>query len=79
MELMCKAKSIMLNNIRACSHLSSENRIERIEMPLARLILTVSHLDEEWDLEGMKVRARYVFSFFLLPHLRPLYPDIELS
>jgi sister-chromatid-cohesion protein PDS5 len=58
-----KAKSIMLNNIRACSHLSSENRIERIEMPLARLILTVSHLDEEWDLEGMKVRARYVFFF----------------
>jgi len=52
----------MLNNIRACSHLSSENRIERIEMPLARLILMVSHLDEEWDLEGMKVRARYVFS-----------------
>ena len=50
----------MLNNIRACSHLSSENRIERIEMPLARLILTVSHLDEEWDLEGMKVRARFV-------------------
>jgi hypothetical protein len=32
-------------------------------MPLARLILTVSHLDEEWDLEGMKSRARYVFSF----------------
>lgn len=32
-------------------------------MPLARLILMVSHLDEEWDLEGMKVRARYVFSF----------------
>ena len=52
----------MLNNIRACSHLSSENRIERIEMPLARLILTVSHLDEEWDLEGMKVRARFVSS-----------------
>jgi hypothetical protein len=52
----------MQNNIRACSHLSSENRIERIEMPLARLILMVSHLDEEWDLEGMKVRARYVFS-----------------
>jgi hypothetical protein len=55
-----KAKSIMLNNIRACSHLSLENRIERIEMPLARLILTISHLDEEWNLEGMKVRARYV-------------------
>jgi len=52
----------MLNNIRACSHLSAENRIERIEMPLARLILMVSHLEEEWDLEGMKVRARYVFS-----------------
>lgn len=32
-------------------------------MPLARLILTVSHLDEEWDLEGMKVRARFVLSF----------------
>jgi len=50
----------MQNNIRACSHLSLDNKIERIEMPLARLILTVSHLDEEWDLEGMKSRARYV-------------------
>jgi hypothetical protein len=38
--------------------MSQENKIERIELPLARLILMVSHLDEEWDLEGMKVRAR---------------------
>jgi hypothetical protein len=52
----------MQNNIRACSHLSQENRIERIEMPFARLILMVSHLDEEWDLEGMKLRARYALN-----------------
>lgn len=49
----------MINNVRACGHMSSENQIERIQMPLARLILQVSHLpDAEWDLEGMKKSAR---------------------
>lgn len=43
--------------------MSIENKIERIETPLARLILTVSHLpDVEWDLEGMKKSARSAVS-----------------
>jgi sister-chromatid-cohesion protein PDS5 len=57
-----EAKSIMINNVRACGHMSPENQIERIQMPLARLILQVSHLpDAEWDLEGMKKSARSAF------------------
>jgi len=38
---------------------SDSNKIERLEMPLARLLLVVSHLNgPDWGLEGMKTRAR---------------------
>jgi hypothetical protein len=49
----------MQTNIRACRALTTEDQIERIEMPLARLILQITHLSEiEWDLEGMKQSAK---------------------
>lgn len=49
----------MQTNIRACRQLTTENQIERIEMPLARLILQITHVGGmSWDLEGMKQRAK---------------------
>lgn len=49
----------MQTNIRACRHLHADDQIERLEMPLARLILQITHLsDITWDLEGMKQSAK---------------------
>lgn len=51
----------MHTNVRACRHLTTEDQIERIEMPLARLLVLMTHLAEaSWDLEGMKHTAKYV-------------------
>lgn len=49
------AKAIYPNIIKTCQHMSIENRLDRIELPLARLMLLLSHHpDFAWDPEGLK-------------------------
>lgn len=56
-----KAKSIVNSVVRQCTTFSTDQRIDRVELPMARLLLVLSrHPDiaDEWDVEGMKNMAR---------------------
>ncbi|ORX33887.1 armadillo-type protein [Kockovaella imperatae] len=59
------AKSVMSSVVKACRHFSKEEKVDRIEMPLARLVwLLASDGDNDWTLADVRDFARYFELFF---------------
>ena len=55
-----QAKSIIRSCVKACMHMPSVEKIDRIEMPLSRLLLVLAHHPdlEEWSLLITKDMAK---------------------
>ncbi|RSH92189.1 hypothetical protein EHS25_008604 [Saitozyma podzolica] len=60
------ARTIMRSVVRTCSHLPTADRIDRVELPLARLLLVLSHHPDYMDISlGELKRLTKHIEFFL--------------